>query len=109
VTGSKSVSRENVYESLGAYSADRIILDTYNANQAGGTGKTFDWGLAQQLGKHVRLPIILAGGLNPGNVRQAIEQVSPFAVDTSSGVEGVGIKDEEKVRSFIEAVRGESR
>ncbi len=109
VIGSKDGSPQQVYESLKAYSADRLILDTYNANQAGGTGQTFDWGLAQQLGRHVRLPIILAGGLNPGNVRQAIEQVVPFAVDTSSGVEGVGMKDEAKVRSFIYAVRRESR
>lgn len=109
VIGSMGDSPEYTYECLEAYSADRLILDTYNANRAGGTGQTFDWGLAQRLGRRVRLPIILAGGLNPGNVRQAIEQVAPFAVDTSSGVEGVGIKDEEKVRSFIEAVRGESR
>jgi phosphoribosylanthranilate isomerase len=98
-----------VYESLEACSADRLILDTYNAKQAGGTGQTFDWGLTKQLRKHIRLPIILAGGLDPVNVRQAIEQVEPFAVDTSSGVEGVSVKDEAKVRSFIEAVRGESR
>ena len=109
VLGSKGSNLGHVYESLGSYSADRLILDTYIADRSGGTGKTFDWGLAQQLGKHIPLPIILAGGLNPGNVRRAIEQVSPFAVDTSSGVEGDGMKDEVKVRNFIETVREGSR
>lgn len=89
--------------------ADRLILDTYVADSSGGTGRTFDWGLAQQLRKQTLLPFILAGGLHPGNVRQAIDQVSPYAVDTSSGVEGDGIKDEEKVRNFIATVRGERR
>ncbi|HEX2944640.1 MAG TPA: phosphoribosylanthranilate isomerase [Clostridia bacterium] len=100
---------EQAYKSFESYGADRLILDTYIANSSGGTGRTFDWGLAEKLKKLTPLPIVLAGGLHPGNVRQAIERISPFAVDTSSGVEGDGIKDEEKVRNFIEAVRRESR
>lgn len=88
-----------------SFGADRLLLDTYTANMPGGTGQTFDWGLALQIKEQTRLPIILAGGLHPGNVRRAIVQVSPFGVDTSSGVEGDGIKDEQKVRKFIEAVR----
>lgn len=85
---------------------DRLLLDTYVADCPGGSGKAFDWGLALPLKQRTHLPVILAGGLHPGNVRQAIEQVFPFAVDASSGVEGDGIKDERKVKAFIEAVRG---
>lgn len=83
--------------------ADKILLDSYLPGIPGGTGKTFDWTLASRFGS--ALPIILAGGLNSDNVRQAIEQVKPFAVDTSSGVESEGIKDEYKLKAFIEAVR----
>jgi len=83
--------------------ADKLLLDSYMPGIPGGTGKTFDWTLASRFGS--ALPIILAGGLNPDNVKQAIEQVKPFAVDTSSGVEGEGIKDEYKLKAFIEAVR----
>jgi phosphoribosylanthranilate isomerase len=83
--------------------ADRILLDSYLPGIPGGTGKTFDWTLASRFGS--ALPIILAGGLNPDNVKQAIEQVRPFAVDTSSGIEDEGIKDEYKLKAFIETVR----
>lgn len=110
IQGPENNGTKQSYDSLIAYGADRLILDTYAANSSGGTGRTFDWSLAQQLKERIRLPIILAGGLHPENVLQAIEQVSPFAVDTSSGVEGdglggAGVKDEVKVREFIEAVR----
>ena len=97
------------YENTVSRFANRLILDTYTADRSGGTGKTFDWGLARQLRKRTQLPFVLAGGLHPGNVRRAIKQVSPFAVDTSSGVECDGMKDEVKVRNFIEAVREGSR
>lgn len=82
---------------------DRILLDSYLPGSLGGTGKTFDWTLASRFDS--TLPIILAGGLNQYNVREAIKQVQPFAVDTSSGVEVEGIKDEYKLKAFIEAVR----
>lgn len=83
--------------------ADRILLDTYVPDYRGGSGKTFDWTLASHF--KLVLPVILAGGLNPDNVKQAINLVQPFAVDTSSGVEGSGIKVEYKLKAFIEAVR----
>lgn len=83
---------------------DRLLLDTYVEGNQGGTGKCFDWRLVSQL--DTALPIVLAGGLNQGNVRDAIEQASPFAVDISSGVESEGIKDERKLKAFIDVVRG---
>jgi len=71
----------------------------------GGTGQTFDWELAIQA-KALGKPIILAGGLTPANVGDAIRKVRPYAVDVSSGVEAVpGRKDHEKIREFIRNVR----
>jgi phosphoribosylanthranilate isomerase len=89
---------------LSQLDVDRLLADTYVKGSSGGTGKCFDWGLVEKLGS--MLPVVLAGGLNPENVKQAVMQASPYAVDTSSGVESEGIKDEQKLRAFIEAVRG---
>lgn len=83
--------------------ADKILLDKYNANAAGGTGETFD---SSELGKiKTKQPIILAGGLNTENVIERINQFRPECVDVSSAVETDGFKDESKIREFIEKVR----
>lgn len=79
------------------------LLDTHVAGIYGGTGETFDWSLAQEASR--RFPVILAGGLTPENVAHAIEQVRPWGVDVSSGVETGGVKDMEKINSFIAAAR----
>jgi len=81
-----------------------LLLDTYVDDVAGGSGQAFDWSrIPSDLGK----PVILAGGLTPENVAEAVRKVRPFAVDVSSGVEsGKGIKDAQKISAFIEAVRG---
>jgi phosphoribosylanthranilate isomerase len=80
-----------------------VLLDSWQAGVPGGTGETFDWRLAPD---QLRLPVVLAGGLHPGNVADAVCQVRPAAVDVSSGVErSPGIKDAEKIRQFIAAVR----
>lgn len=79
-----------------------ILLDTFVEGVPGGTGAAFDWSLVpREAGK----PIILAGGLTPDNVAQAIAQVRPYAVDVSGGVEAAkGIKDAGKVQAFLLAV-----
>lgn len=90
-------------EAISAYAEARgILLDTYSNAAVGGTGETFDWtGVPTDLER----PIILAGGLNPGNVAAAIQQVRPYAVDVSSGVESSkGIKSAEKMSAFINEV-----
>lgn len=80
-----------------------VLLDAYVPGTPGGTGEVFDWSLVPV---GVRKPIILAGGLTPGNVQAAIERVRPYAVDVSGGVEvAKGIKDVEKIRAFVRAVR----
>jgi phosphoribosylanthranilate isomerase len=80
-----------------------LLLDTYVADAAGGSGQAFDWNrIPQDLGK----PVILAGGLTPQNVAEAVRKVRPFAVDVSSGVEqSKGIKDANKISAFIEEVK----
>ena len=86
-------------------SAQAILLDAF-VDGFGGGGKVFDWTL---IPKNLKTPIILSGGLDPDNVAQAISRVRPAAVDVSSGValnEGAkGIKDAEKIRAFVAAVR----
>lgn len=85
---------------LRSYPVHTFLLDTARAGSYGGTGETFDWAKAREAKNYGR--IILSGGLNPDNVREAIEQVAPYAVDTSSGVEAEpGKKDHKKVRDFL--------
>ncbi len=81
-----------------------FVLDAYVKGQQGGTGKSFDWSLANEAKKYG--PIILSGGLTPEYVREAIRMVEPYGVDVSSGVESApGIKDRDKMRRFVEQVR----
>ncbi len=83
-----------------AYPGATLLLDTYDPKAVGGTGKTFDWSLA--IGPARKRQIILAGGLTPENIIEAINTVRPYAVDISSGVEREpGRKDHEKVERFI--------
>ena len=81
-----------------------LLLDTFVAGQAGGTGQTFDWSLWPT---DATRPLILAGGLTPENVTRAIAMTRPYAVDVSGGVEGrvKGCKDAEKITRFVDAVR----
>ncbi len=84
-------------------SADAILLDAYVKGVPGGTGKTFDWDIIPE---HLASRVMLAGGLNPENVAQAIAQVRPFAVDVSGGLEQEpGKKDHNKIWAFSHAVR----
>lgn len=86
-------------------SAQQIpLLDKYISDKVGGgAGLAFDWNVAADLAP--RYDFLLAGGLKPDNVRQAIKMANPWAVDVSSGVETNGVKDPEKIKDFADAVR----
>jgi len=91
---------------LDYHDAKALLLDTYTEGVVGGTGQVFDWTL---IPKNMSLPIVLAGGLNPDNVGDAIRQAHPFAVDVSGGVEATkGIKDAAKIAAFMRGVSNES-
>jgi len=79
------------------------LIDSFTQGKYGGTGKTFNWELARQAAS--QFPVIIAGGLTPENVAQAIKQVAPWGVDVSSGVEADGIKHPARIKAFIQAVR----
>jgi len=80
-----------------------ILADTKVPGVAGGTGRVFDWSWVSR--PAYPLPLILAGGLGPENVTQALEAVRPYGVDVSSGVEKEGVKDPDRIWAFVAAVR----
>lgn len=93
---------------LSDYPVSSFLLDTFSEDQYGGTGKVFDWSLAYPAKKYG--PIILAGGLTPINVHQAIQRIQPYGVDVCSGVESQpGIKDHKKMKAFLKNVKAERK
>jgi phosphoribosylanthranilate isomerase len=96
-----SLNEENV-EDLQSY--DAILLDSFTKDQYGGTGKVHDWTISKQIKDAVApVPVVLAGGLNPQNVKEAVVAVQPYAVDVASGVElKPAVKDHKKVYAFVE-------
>lgn len=89
-------------------SVDAVLLDSGNPNldvkELGGTGRTHNWELSRRIVEQCEKPVFLAGGLNPGNVREAIEKVGPFGLDLCSGVRSNGRLDNQKLEEFFEQV-----
>ena len=86
--------------------ASEILLDSRSADRPAGTGEVFNWYVAHEVVEHLDVPVILAGGLHPGNVVEAIATVRPAGVDVISGVAGVGDrKDPDLIRAFVAATR----
>jgi phosphoribosylanthranilate isomerase len=83
---------------------DPIMLDSWSADQRGGTGRTWTWDVAREL--IASRKVFIAGGLEPGNVGKVVSDLKPYGVDVSSGVESaVRVKDHDKVRAFVHAAR----
>lgn len=101
---------ESLAESLRvAPDVDAVLLDSGNQRLAvkelGGTGRTHDWAISRRIVEGVSKPVFLAGGLNPENVRRAVEEVRPFGLDVCGGVRTGGALDERKLAAFIEGAR----
>ena len=93
------IQEESDLDGIEACSADYVLLDA-----GAGCGETFEWGLI----KDIRRPFFLAGGLDASNANCAVQEIHPYAVDVSSGIETNGFKDKEKMRAFVAAVRKQS-
>jgi len=102
-----AVSEPRDLEGLDGWPVGAVLLDAPTAGR-GGAGKVFDWRIAHDARRrHASAQLVLAGGLGPHNVRAAIDEVGPWAVDVASGVESApGIKDASKLAAFVAAVRG---
>jgi len=99
------VKDEESISQMKMYHINTFLLDTYHSEKKGGTGKSFNWDIAIRGKKYGR--IILAGGLDPSNVVEAIKKVKPYGVDVSTGVEiSPGKKDHTKIKEFIRKVKG---
>lgn len=109
VTGEESLAEAKMV----AGSVDALLLDSGNQRlkikELGGTGRTHDWRISRRIVETVNVPVFLAGGLNPENVADAIEQVHPFGLDVCSGVRTAGKLDEIKLERFFAAVEGVSQ
>ncbi|GAB4027833.1 phosphoribosylanthranilate isomerase [Spirosoma koreense] len=109
------VDERNIDEALKAVQdgADALLLDSGNPTLAikelGGTGRVHNWQISRQIVGQSPVPVFLAGGLNPDNVRQAIDMVQPFGLDICSGVRTNGKLDERKLEAFMVAVENRHR
>jgi len=105
------IAAVDVDDDVAAYAgpADAVLVDT-TRDGGGGTGETHDWERTRELTGELDVPIVLAGGLAPANVGEAVRTVDPFGVDVASGVECEGgIKDHEAVRAFLRETRRATR
>lgn len=102
----RALDPDELYFSESAFAYDRFLLDSYDPQTIGGTGRNCDWEKARTLVRSLHTPVLLAGGLTAENVGEAIRTVRPWGVDVSSGVEAApGQKDIGKVAAFIAAAR----
>lgn len=89
--------------------ADALLMDSGNPDlltkELGGTGRTHNWELSRSIRESVDIPVYLAGGINPANVREAFEQVRPYGIDLCSGVRTAGMLDESKLKHFFDEVK----
>ncbi len=98
------IHKEFDFHIFSNYKASAFLLDSHEEDKYGGTGKPFDWALIKRV-RNFGHPIILSGGLNAKNIKEAVEEVCPFAVDVSSGVEqSPGQKSERLLKEFFDTI-----
>lgn len=103
VSGPQSIELAKKY----ADCVDMLLLDSRTEGRIGGTGLVHDWSISAEIVREVNIPVVLAGGLNPDNVAEAIRKVKPYGVDANTGTkDDNGFKDPEKVRCFIRNAKG---
>ncbi len=101
------VKDESIFKEIDHYVpyVQGILLDTWSKSEYGGTGKSFNWDLAKKAKETFQIPLILAGGLSPENIKDAIDSVSPYGVDVSSGLEKFpGKKDHRLIKEFFHKI-----
>ena len=99
------VSGPEIVSAAAAYPAEYLLFDTYSAGAHGGTGEVFDWRVLRDASEQLKVPFLLAGGLNSANIIEAVRIARPAGVDVSGGVETAGVKDPAKIIAFIQAAR----
>ena len=99
------VSRQELEDVVGHHLTNGrvVLLDRYDEHTPGGAGKTFDWSIAEGIAGQEG--VLLAGGLHPENVGDAVSQLTPWGVDVSTGVETDGVKDHAKIRAFVKVAK----
>jgi phosphoribosylanthranilate isomerase len=101
-----SADLKNIIEKYHGAGIDVVVLDTMAGKKKGGTGQVCDWGTARELVESSPVPVFLAGGITPANAREAINQVKPYGIDLSSGVEkSPGRKDPEKISELMRNIK----
>ncbi|WP_214020414.1 phosphoribosylanthranilate isomerase [Methanoculleus sp.] len=101
VTGESAIKTGKLYEPY----ADALILDTRTKEKIGGTGIPHDWNISAKIVANSAIPVILAGGLKPENVRGAIRKVRPYGVDVHTGIKKDGVRNPEKTLAFAREAR----
>lgn len=105
ISATDDLNADSVREYDGA--VDVLLIDTHDPHLAGGTGRAFAWDLLARVRKVLRVPLFVAGGLDPSSVTHLLAGYAPDGVDVSSGIETDGQKDPEKMIQFVRQVRGE--